>query len=108
MTTKHGRKPKPKNAPDSPVYLDPFIVGANIKRLRQGAGLSRRAVAEWLGLTESYLSHVETGKNVPSFQVADAMAQLFWCSTGDFSRGASTNTGRNSDEWMKRQGKREA
>lgn len=49
------------------------IIGANVRRLRERAGLSQRELAERVGMEPTYISHVECWRRCPS---VDAMYML--------------------------------
>jgi transcriptional regulator with XRE-family HTH domain len=53
------------------------LLGKRLRRERQDAGLSLRALAEQLGYPHSYLSLIETGKRLPSEDVARALDTFF-------------------------------
>jgi DNA-binding transcriptional regulator YiaG len=46
-------KPRPKPAP---------LTGDDVKRLREEQGLTQGELAEFLGVTQSFISHVEKGR----------------------------------------------
>lgn len=52
-------------------------LGARIKELRQGKGLSQAAFAGMLGVTKSTVSSYENGSRLPSYDILIAIARLF-------------------------------
>jgi transcriptional regulator with XRE-family HTH domain len=46
-----------------------------LRRLRIASGLTARAVAKYAGITDSYMSHLEYGRSVPSIATAEVIAQ---------------------------------
>ena len=54
-----------------------FALGADIRALRKGRGLTLEALAEQLGKSVGFLSQVERGLSTPSLDDLRAIAQLF-------------------------------
>lgn len=52
-------------------------IGANIKNLREAAGMSQDQLAEHIGKTRSAVSQYESGKIMPRMGVIEDMAILF-------------------------------
>jgi len=50
------------------------LLGARIKELRKRAGLSQDQLAELVGIESKYLSRLEVGKRVPSFETLENIA----------------------------------
>lgn len=46
-----------------------LTLGSAIKKLRQSGGISQKDLAREIGVTPSYLSHVEAGRREPSIQM---------------------------------------
>jgi DNA-binding XRE family transcriptional regulator len=42
--------------------------GTELQQHRRGLGLTQTEMAEIIGINQSSLSHIETGKNAPSFK----------------------------------------
>ena len=53
------------------------MIAERLRLLREDAGLTLRCLAEALGYPHSYISHVETGKQLPSEQLAQALDTYF-------------------------------
>jgi transcriptional regulator with XRE-family HTH domain len=51
-------------------------LGAVITELRLKKGLSGQAVAEKVGVNESHMNEIETGKQNPTYRVLQAIADL--------------------------------
>lgn len=49
-------------------------IGKRIAEAREGADLSQGALAEVIGLNRTAVVHMESGRNMPSLQVAAAIA----------------------------------
>ena len=64
------RKKRVKNADEIAIeqrfYVD---VGSRIKKLREDAGLTQKAVADVLGTRPSFVALIEGGQRVPMYQV---------------------------------------
>jgi transcriptional regulator with XRE-family HTH domain len=52
-------------------------VGDRIRMLREARGLSRRALAEKVGLSEVFIKKVEAGERLPSLPNLDLIARVF-------------------------------
>jgi transcriptional regulator with XRE-family HTH domain len=50
------------------------LLGARIKELRKRVGLSQDQLAERVGIESKYLSRLEVGKRVPSFETLENIA----------------------------------
>jgi transcriptional regulator with XRE-family HTH domain len=48
-----------------------------IRTIRLTHHLTQSQVAERLGVTRDYISHIESGRKVPSLTIVDHMAQVF-------------------------------
>jgi transcriptional regulator with XRE-family HTH domain len=53
------------------------MLGRRLRRLREGAGLSLRALAEQVGYPHTYISRVERGEQLPSLALAAALDTHF-------------------------------
>ena len=69
-TEKIPRKKRVKNADEIAIeqrfYSD---IGSRIKKLREDAGLTQKAVADVLGTRTSFVALIEGGQRVPMYQV---------------------------------------
>jgi transcriptional regulator with XRE-family HTH domain len=68
-----ARKQASRPASD-PVAVDPVVIGARVKALREAAGLSLRDLAERSGVSAPMLSQVERGETSPTLTVAARIA----------------------------------
>ena len=64
--------PPPEPAPADP--LDPAVIGARVKALREATGLSLRDLAARSGVSAPMLSQVERGETSPTLTVASRIA----------------------------------
>jgi transcriptional regulator with XRE-family HTH domain len=75
---KGGRKAPPTSVTSEPVLardpLDPAVIGARVKALRESAGLSLRELTERSGVSAPMLSQVERGETSPTLTVAAKIA----------------------------------
>ncbi len=64
------------SAPDThpPDQLDPAVIGARVKALRESSGLSLRDLTERSGVSAPMLSQVERGETSPTLTVAARIA----------------------------------
>jgi len=52
------------------------LLGARIKELRKGKGLSQDTLAERVGIDAKYLSRLEVGRSFPSLDMLERLAQV--------------------------------
>ncbi len=64
--------PVPATSP--PDQLDPAVIGARVKALRESSGLSLRDLTERSGVSAPMLSQVERGETSPTLTVASRIA----------------------------------
>ena len=50
---------------------------ANLKKARQDAGLTQKAVAEYLGVTERHYQYIENGARLGKIEYWDKLEDLF-------------------------------
>ena len=62
------------NGSSSLEELDPLVIGARVKALRESSGLSLRELAERSGVSAPMLSQVERGETSPTLTVAARVA----------------------------------
>ena len=61
------------------MILDMKTIGANIKELRDDAGLGQKHIAGYLGVDQSLISKFESGERAISSDMLDKIAALFCC-----------------------------
>jgi transcriptional regulator with XRE-family HTH domain len=64
----------PVSATSTPDPLDPAVIGARVKALRESSGLSLRDLTERSGVSAPMLSQVERGETSPTLTVAARIA----------------------------------
>ncbi len=69
-----GVAPRPGPSQDSAEALDPAVIGARVKALRESSGLSLRDLTERSGVSAPMLSQVERGETSPTLTVAARIA----------------------------------
>ena len=52
-----------------------FLAASSIKRLREDRGLTQRALAESLGVTDKAVSKWESGRGLPDISLVEPLAQ---------------------------------
>jgi transcriptional regulator with XRE-family HTH domain len=67
----------------------PKILGRNIRRIRDNAGLSQEEVAFRAGLNRAYLSDVERGTRNPTVRVAGRIASALGVEPAELFRVVS-------------------
>jgi len=72
MTPVREQEPTARAEPADP--LDPSVIGARVKALREAEGLSLRDLAERSGVSAPMLSQVERGETSPTLTVASRIA----------------------------------
>ena len=73
VTAKEGEAP-PSQEASAPDSLDPAVIGARVKALRESSGLSLRDLAARSGVSAPMLSQVERGETSPTLTVAARIA----------------------------------
>ena len=69
-TEKNPRKKRIKNADEIAMEQRFYVkIGSRIKKLREDAGLTQKAVADVLGTRTSFVALIEGGQRVPMYQV---------------------------------------
>jgi XRE family transcriptional regulator, regulator of sulfur utilization len=74
MTPVKEREPAGAVRADASDALDPAVIGARVKALREAEGLSLRDLAERSGVSAPMLSQVERGETSPTLTVAARIA----------------------------------
>jgi transcriptional regulator with XRE-family HTH domain len=69
-----GSQRSPAAAPSAADPLDPAVIGARVKALREASGLSLRDLAARSGVSAPMLSQVERGETSPTLTVASRIA----------------------------------
>ena len=66
-----------------------------LKRIRLQKGLTQRALAAWVGVTQPYIVMLEMGKRTnPSLQLLQRLAKALAVPLGDFLEGRRPQEGR--------------
>lgn len=60
------------------------LLGARIKELRKGKGLSQDTLAEQVGIDTKYLSRLEVGRSYPSLDTLERVADALGVELKDF------------------------
>ena len=87
-------RPARREQDEVPEDIVPVVnLGASLRKVRLGSGLSLREVARRLGVSPSFVSQLESGKSQPSVVTLYALAQLLDISidalfSGDLAAGA--------------------
>src|SRR6201997_3110615 len=74
MVTVAERHASKDLAPNAVAAFEAPVVGARVKALREGSGLSLRDLAERSGVSAPMLSQVERGETSPTLTVANRIA----------------------------------
>ncbi len=65
------------------MAIDYKDIGQRIKQVRQQNGLTQEKLSEKIGVGPSHMSHIESGKTVPSFEVFIAILNALNCSADE-------------------------
>ena len=59
--------------------VETFLIeyGENFRRMRHDAKLSEKLVARMLGISQSIISHIETGKMLPSEELEAELYRIY-------------------------------
>lgn len=60
--------------------------GAGLRALRVRSGLSQAEVGLRIGRTQQLISHIETGREVPSLRTFALLCSLYGCAAGGLLR----------------------
>lgn len=60
-----------------------MAVGENIKRLREGAGLTQQELADKCNVGRTWIAQIERGAKCPSVVFAADLAKIFGCEIGE-------------------------
>ena len=63
-----------------------MTIGENIKRIRTDAGLTQTEVAERAGISQAYLSQIESDLRSMDVKAADKLAQALGVTLNDLMR----------------------
>lgn len=61
------------------MTINTKVIGTNIKKLREYAGLGQKHIAGYLGVDQSLISKFESGERAVSSDMLDKLAALFCC-----------------------------
>ena len=62
-----------------------YLIGQRIKEIRMRAGLSQSKAAEAIGVAQSHMSNIETGRSHVTMENLMALRDLFGVKMADFS-----------------------
>ncbi len=63
--------------------LDQRAIGEQIRKMRKAKGLTQDQLAEKSGVGVTHISHIETGKSVPSLEMIIKLVNAFECSADE-------------------------
>lgn len=61
-----------------------MTIGERVVKFRQMKGFSQNDLAEAIGVTQGYISHIELGRRLPSFNDLDTICKVFNITMGQF------------------------
>lgn len=67
----------------SDMAIDYKDIGRRIKQKRTEKGITQETLSELVGIGPSHMSHIESGKTVPSFEVFIAIVNALECSVDE-------------------------
>jgi transcriptional regulator with XRE-family HTH domain len=77
-------RPPPRPPGDSPPAAPAIVIlGANLRRARQRAGLTQAELAQRAGLAQPAISLIEAGQANPTVQTLQQIADALGCSLAD-------------------------
>lgn len=71
---------KPENCQER---TDKMSVGKNVRKYREESGLDQTELASKAGITQMMISHIETGRKIPSVAVLADIAKALNCTMDD-------------------------
>lgn len=63
--------------------VDQKTIGVQIKRMRKSKGMTQEQLAEKTGVGITHISHIETGRSVPSLEMIISFINAFGCSADE-------------------------
>ena len=63
--------------------VDQKTIGAQIRKMRKAKGMTQEQLAEKAGVGITHISHIETGRSVPSLEMVISFINAFGCSAGE-------------------------
>lgn len=63
--------------------VDQKTIGAQIRRMRKAKGMTQEQLAEKAGVGVTHISHIETGRSVPSLEMIISFINAFGCSADE-------------------------
>lgn len=72
----------------------------NIRMARKQVGMTAKQLGEAVGVSEAAISHYETGKRQPSFEVFLKIAEVLGCSTDFLLSSSVTPEGESMEEYV--------
>lgn len=63
--------------------VDQKTIGAQIKNMRKARGMTQEQLAEKAGVGVTHISHIETGRSVPSLEMIISFINAFGCSADE-------------------------
>jgi transcriptional regulator with XRE-family HTH domain len=82
------------------VVVPDWDLADRLIKARRHAGLSRPALAAWMGISRNSMSHYETGKTVPPPPVLRLWAQHCGVSLGWLRHGDTDGEDQSSTRWL--------
>lgn len=62
-------------------------IGGNLKRLREGKGLTQEGLAKRVGISQTMVAQVERGSKTLTLPTADAVCKALGCTLYDLLEG---------------------
>ncbi len=63
--------------------VDQKTIGAQVKKMRKAKGMTQEPLAEKTGVGITHISHIETGRSVPSLEMIIGFINAFDCSADE-------------------------
>ncbi|MDE6993853.1 MAG: helix-turn-helix domain-containing protein [Lachnospiraceae bacterium] len=63
--------------------IDQKTIGAQIRKMRKAKGMTQEQLAEKAGVGITHISHIETGRTVPSLDIVICLINAFECSADE-------------------------
>lgn len=83
------------------VYSDKEFVANKIKSFRKKAKLTQMQLAEKIGITEKYLSNIETGNNLPALDSFLKIVEVLNIPLDEFGIKINTEPNKDKEQIMK-------
>lgn len=74
------------------MQIDYFLLGKRLASARKSRNMTQEALAEATGLTNNFISNIETGRSIPSLETISKLCNALDITPNDLMLGTSTKS----------------